>query len=53
MTYWINMVSEGQELGAEDDASNEPPKVISQVGSTDAWTAFRNNLAMNMWDSYH
>ncbi|KAK9118451.1 hypothetical protein Scep_016544 [Stephania cephalantha] len=47
------VVVEGQELGAEDDASNEPPEVISQVGQTDAWTAFRNNLAMDMWDSYH
>ncbi|KAK9148290.1 hypothetical protein Scep_007047 [Stephania cephalantha] len=48
-----NVVVEGQELGAEDDASNEPPEVISQVGQTDAWTAFRNNLAIDMWDSYH
>ncbi|KAK9166341.1 hypothetical protein Scep_001532 [Stephania cephalantha] len=42
------MVVEGQELGAEDDASNEPPEVINQVGPTDAWTAFRNNLAIDM-----
>ncbi|KAK9142659.1 hypothetical protein Syun_012059 [Stephania yunnanensis] len=48
-----NMVVEGQELGAEDDASNEPPEVICQVGPIDAWIAFCNNLAMDMWDSYH
>ncbi|KAK9128126.1 hypothetical protein Syun_016923 [Stephania yunnanensis] len=43
-----NVVSEGQELGAEDDASNESPEVINQVGLTDAWTTYRNDLTMNM-----
>ncbi|KAK9137908.1 hypothetical protein Sjap_008502 [Stephania japonica] len=41
------------ELGADDDASNEEPEVINTVGPTDAWTMFRNNLAMEMWDNYN
>ncbi|KAK9155840.1 hypothetical protein Sjap_003320 [Stephania japonica] len=42
------IIPEGQELGANDDASNEQPEISSTVGSTNAWTTFQDELAMSI-----
>ncbi|KAK9104400.1 hypothetical protein Scep_021244 [Stephania cephalantha] len=48
-----SVVPEGQELGADDDACNEEPEVISTIGPTDARAVFRNNLALDMLNNYN
>ncbi|KAK9125493.1 hypothetical protein Scep_014339 [Stephania cephalantha] len=46
------IIPEGKELGIDDDASNEQAETISTVGSTNAWTSFRDELAMSLWNDY-
>ncbi|KAK9128539.1 hypothetical protein Syun_017336 [Stephania yunnanensis] len=42
------IIPKGKELGADDDASNEQAETISTIGSTNAWTTFRDELAIGV-----